>query len=146
MALDPTEKKAEDVIKAAEKLSPAEKAEVIEKERAGKNRATVLEALGTTKDPEGTIRSGTGRILGPQEADPRVAARANLGAQLAVQRIELAEDEATPEDTAGPGGGGGASTPVGTGTAPAGIAGAAGVGGAGATGGGAAGAGAALGV
>lgn len=125
MTLDPNEKKADEVIKAAEKLSPAEKAEVIEKERTGKNRATVLEALGTTKDPEGTIRSGTGRILGPQEADPRVAAKANLGEQLAIQRVELAESEATPDDTAGPGGGG-ASTPAGTGAAPVGIAGATG--------------------
>lgn len=119
MAID-LNKSAADVIKATEKLSDVERAELIDAERAGKNRATVLEALGTQKDPEGTIRSGTGRILGEQEADPKVAARANLGSLRVKAQQELAEAEAeigVPE--AGPVGSGGGTTPAGTGAAPA---------------------------
>jgi len=128
---DLSEMKAEDAIKAAESLSGEERAAAVEAERAGKNRVTVLEALGVEKDPEGTIRSGTGRVLGPQVADPKVAAQADLGASIRTAREELREAEeeiGVVTDTAAPGGDAtGSSTPAGTGAAPAPGAGGAGV-------------------
>lgn len=124
MALDPNEASASEIIKAAEGMSPEEKAEMAAVEREGKNRKTVLEALG---DGEEGRRSGTGRLLQPQEADPRDAVDVNIGEQITQRNQELAKSEATPQEADDepllPGGSGGdatgASTPAGTGAAPA---------------------------
>ena len=55
-----------------------------------KEAAPAVEAV---VDVEGAdveeVRSGTGRTLGPQEADPRVAARADLSASIRAAREDL---------------------------------------------------------
>lgn len=126
MALDVNELSAQEIIDKADSLSDAEKTEAAAAEREGKNRKTVLAALEGGDGEE--RRSGTGRLLQPQEADPRAAVKANIGEQIVRQHQELTESDATPESSheepliPGRGAGGdatGASTPAGTGAAPA---------------------------
>jgi len=117
MAFDPNTKKADEVLAYLDTADSSERSRVLEAEKVGKGRKSVLEPHGVDPDGPDVRRSGTGRILGAQEADPQVAAGANLGKQLAEQKEVLADSDAAPDEQAV--GGSGGVTPAGTGDAPA---------------------------
>ena len=135
MTFTPGEKKVEEVLAYLETAGDEERARVLEEEKLGKGRKSVLEPHGVTPDGPEVRRSGTGRILGPQEASPQDAVNVNIGAQIAEQREVIAESDAAPVEKSGPGAGGGGVTPAGTGAAPAAATPAAAAGAAAATGG-----------
>lgn len=116
MTFNPSEKKADEVVAYLEKADDTERARVLDEEKFGKARKSVLEPYGVIPDGPDVRRSGTGRVLGENEASPQAALGVNIGAQIHETREQIADSDAAPVETSGPGAGGG-TTPAGTGIA-----------------------------
>ena len=113
---DPNEKTVDEVLKQLEKADSEERQRILNEERQGKARKTILEEYGV--DPNERV-DATGRVMYPWEAAGEQRADHDQQPEETPEQRKAREEQAATDARVAAATPQGATDPAGTGTAPA---------------------------